>query len=152
MISIEQHVTSLALSKRLKELGVKQESIFGWFYRKRPISKWVLVHNNFNTLYSGKNCNKEQLEREVSTYLASELGQMLPEYICIQREGETDPSLTDDFKLEYDEYGTPIYIFMDEWICFGTMANNETDARAKMLIHLIENGLVDDEWRSRWLT
>lgn len=69
---MEKHCTSLELSKRLKALGVKQESEFYWV-ESQINHKWVIER-------------KEMVRLEIfgdsatSAFLASELGEMLPDY------------------------------------------------------------------------
>ena len=70
---MKKHVTSLELSKRLKALGVKQESEFYWV-ESQINHKWVIER-------------KEMVRLEIfgdsatSAFLASELGELLPSYI-----------------------------------------------------------------------
>lgn len=150
-MKLEFQVCSLELAKRLKELGVKQESLFTWtnFYR---FNAWedegcpaiAKVENGFE-IETGRivdsyidDCVKEksvipnpgELE-QYSAFTVAELGEMLPQQCFSQKMKEKD--------------STP-------WVCtfdLGYMkakdyqyAETEADARAKMLIHLIEKGVV----------
>lgn len=111
---IEDHVTSLELSKKLKELGVKQESEYHWkvFYNGQPPELSRLTPDRSNKFVN------------YSAFLASELEEMLPDYYATHH-GE------------------------DGYRCFGgekihsEVADTEANARAKMLIYLIENGLME---------
>jgi hypothetical protein len=119
-VKLEDQVCSLELAKRLKELGVKQ---FGTIFAWAPISNrgtsddwdWQdgVVPNTF------------QADIEfVAAFTVAELGEMLPEMCHSGRDGIG-------------------------WLCFQPgnpepyfNGKTEADARAKMLIHLIENKLV----------
>ncbi len=76
-MSLEEQVCSLDLAKRLKELGVKQESTFYWKHNtESPTGKFderVLTHYGqpyrVNSTY------------HVSAFTVAELGEMLPEEI-----------------------------------------------------------------------
>lgn len=114
---IESHVTSLELSKRLKELGVKQQSDFNWCELApgiiKPFCSLCLEHRDFGSY-----------DIICSAYLSSELGEMLPIMTT------TYTALKGGvWCCEYDE-STKVH------------ADNETNARAKMLIHLIEQGII----------
>jgi len=61
----EKHVTSLKLSKKLKELGVKQESEFYWDSKRKK-------------LYFGKKEWFEKVDYIYSAPLSSELDEILP--------------------------------------------------------------------------
>ncbi len=126
MSDIGRHVTSLELSKRLDELGVRRESCFYWVIN-----------------YKGANiCHVDNLRNELSlasghgqwrAYLASEMGEMLPAW------GDEDSYR----KLPWavvDSNGKKWYSENDTKGCVA-----EADARAKMLIYLIENGHVKAE-------
>lgn len=66
-MKLEQQVCSLELSKRLKELGVKQNSHFSWeeLFGKPEYRLDVTIHG----------------EHRVSAFTVAELGEMLPEDI-----------------------------------------------------------------------
>jgi len=120
-MDLENQVTSLELSKRLKELGFKQESLFYW--SKNGGQKWKIE----NSFYF-----KVDKRADISAYTAADLGDMLPEYV------EKDEKIywLKGYKLlEYVENYTynSLCIFR---------ADTEADARAKMLIYLRENNLI----------
>lgn len=79
-MKLENQVTSLELSKRLAELGVKQESLFYWFKaritRDQPTIQYV---------YHLKNSSFSYFENEhyetCSAFTAAELINILREYI-----------------------------------------------------------------------
>jgi hypothetical protein len=121
-VNLEDQVCSLELSKRLKELGVRQGSLFFWT--------------------SGGVASRLEalpiLEINYSAFTVAELGQMLPEdYISCKTEGAKFPA------IEYKKY----------WLCYydldgcGSdimqMEESEANARAKMLIYLLENKLME---------
>lgn len=141
-MELEKQVTSLEPSKKLKELGVEQESLF----------EWVL-----GGTVSGGSMEKQEEPRieprkirvpspqspfsYYSAFTVAELGEMLPkntEYYLSRNKGDT-----------FTGRGKEYYV-VDVFLGFGTppihaveTANTEADARAKMLIYLLENNLCD---------
>ena len=81
MNNIEQHVTNLKLSKRLKELGVPQNSYLKWFSPNSIIGddRSHFVTNDYGTGWGH--------EVICSAFLASELGEMLPKSLYLGDEG-----------------------------------------------------------------
>jgi hypothetical protein len=125
-MKLENQVNSLVLSKQLSDLGVKQESLFYWH---------IMAGADFK-LISKKELDQCLVFRVVQEYYSaftvSELGEMLLKYkvlagICYLRtEGKWS------FIYEDRNTGDDIEVF----------AETEADARAKMLIYLIENKLI----------
>lgn len=130
-MKFQNQVTSLKLSKRLKELGYPQESLHFWaveMSKGRETDKWSL-------------CPKEHLLSEHPKYSAptvAELGEMLPAHQCSFGKSEL---VTNGF----------VQIAYGKW-CGSWTDNNgtyvdfaeekEADLRAKMMIYLLENKLV----------
>ncbi len=147
MTNITDHVTSLELSKRLKELGVKQKSIFMWVEADHPTekSKDTEPHLSYQAEeYDNTPVTDGWTLTSWSSYLASELGEMLlvsingtmPEIIKGWNFGETEPKYCARY---FDQDIIP------------AADTNMANAIAKCIIHLIENDLVDDAWRKKWL-
>lgn len=123
-MTLESQVCSLDLAKRLKGLGVKQESYFNWAkIKQEPKTSWI-IDKNAVTL------------PEVDYYSAftvAELGEMLP-----VRDGDKNFTYKRAYAQEKGFY----------WLIYGgednekMTANTEADARAKLLIHLLENKLI----------
>lgn len=116
---IEDQVCSLELAKRLKELGVKQISLFSWQIglNKIPV---------LNISFMG-----ELGSDDYSAFTVAELGEMLPESFATYRKNNK-------YMGAWDK----------EWDLIGKLyakSENEANARAKMLIYLIENGLIKKE-------
>jgi len=112
-MNIENHVVNLELSKRLKKLGVKQESEFWWV--KTQYDGWK-IQNQKGSAFLGN------IMPSISAFLSSELGDLFPKDYCIEFNG-------------------------DQWMCYKEIprieyGNTEADARAKMLIYLIENKIM----------
>ena len=114
-MELEAQVCNLELAKRLNELGIKQESLFYWtcWGGVKPSDWWVGKSNNEIT--SGG------FHEYLSAFTVAELGEMLPisvetwrteaGFMCANKEGECMK-------------------------CFH--AANEADARAQMIIYLIQ--------------
>lgn len=122
---VENQVCSLELSKQLQKLGVKQKSLFYWVrmptedekiegYGLTFLTNMFIDKSNFKEIYSG--------------FSVAELGEMLPSFIEIERD-----CYSDDEKYLWRIKSCENEIF-DE---------NETNARARMLILLIENKLME---------
>lgn len=112
-MKLEQQVTSLELTKRLKELGVKQESAFYW-------------HGGLQYPYLVQRPNGSDT---ISAFTVAELGEMLPA-LC---------------KTWQNINGWSCEHWNDKGNCFdGKIIHEvtEADARAKMLIYLLENKLI----------
>lgn len=121
----EQQVCSLKYAKKLKKLGVPQESLFEWWLN--DFGEWVL---EYAELLPSKDIEPE---RYCSAFTVAELGELLP--FCKDEEKwlpfKTDVGdwlVWEHFNGLYDESGN----YMRE--------KNEANARAKMLIYLKENG------------
>jgi hypothetical protein len=126
-VKLEQQVCSLDLSKRLKELGVKQESVFCWT-RSRSTKDYEL---------SSGTCIWETADKDghVAAFIVAELGEMLPEEIShagMKRVLVIGKPLG-DWLVSYRNAKLGKMEFK---------ADTEADARAKMLIYLIEQGIA----------
>lgn len=118
-MELTEQVVSLELANRLKELGVRIDSYFAYF--KEPPSFEFVV-------------NKQIGKIGLPAYTATELGALIPGLIRIN---DRDFFITMD--CEFHVY----YENMDKTkeIHFSDDDDTEANARAKCLIHLIENDL-----------
>ena len=125
-MELENQVCSLKLAKRLKELEVKQESLWYW-------QKSVCIKNHHELL--SVNCFRDKNNiykdnRNYSAFTVAELGEMLPlESHYIRTELHRN-SMSDTYKYLLHICGKDFY------------ADTEANARAKMLIYLLENNLI----------
>jgi len=130
-MKIEQQVVSLELAKKLKELGVKQESVFA--YQGQQI-------------VSLPSLSPHEWAKCIPAFTVAELGEMLPKAIKkLSVQGVPQKS---DYYLyiswsDHDQkwrytYSNPTYnACVDMWF-----EATEADARAKMLVYLLENRLI----------
>lgn len=81
-MELEKQVCSLALAKKLKELGVKQDSLFWW----HPIPK-ILPDSGGTVVSNGYDISYAETGRffgsgaKISAFTVAELGEMLPQFI-----------------------------------------------------------------------
>lgn len=150
-MNLEDQVCGIEHAKRLKKLGVKQDSLFYYSVDKESFEHliiWNLKHNqnaNQGNLYD---CSIKYPEYYdiYSAFTVGELGAMLPDCISaadlFNNKNTTlldlnghfiKSSKTDDEYKIYIDNLTKIVIFFSK---------NEANARAQMLIYLLENGLM----------
>jgi|SRR6185503_13303652 len=139
-MKLEDQVCSLELSTRLKELGVKQISLF--YYCERMTG----YHNETEIKLL---LNKETTIDEISKYSAftvAELGELLPKEVEVTISEDKDGLgilkanlwIGRCKSLEDDKYEFGIFYGNNH----QTYDEREADARAKMIIHLIENKII----------
>lgn len=134
-MNIESQVCSLELAKKLKELGVKQCSLFWW--EEYP----SLINLKYIPYRLGM---ENENIKFYSAFTVSELGEMLPTKIYWKDESAEYVYL---FIKKYpDEYHISYCDLDDKWFdWFVTKDKKEANARAKILINLIENSLIKIE-------
>jgi hypothetical protein len=136
----EREVVSLELAQKLRDLGVKQESLFEYrlfdFGGEMVWSKPLFVGEVPKKLGSA-----DVGFGVCSAFTVAELGEMLPAKVNggYLRIGKRDK---DDFAVWYE--GDEIEDIEDGYLetVDAVGGCGEADARAKMLIYLLENGLV----------
>jgi hypothetical protein len=121
-MKLEQQVCSLELAKKLKELGVKQESYAFWItYTRLPptLSIGTPVTNT-----------------EYSAFTVAELGEIMKNLdgMYITSNFDSDEELVWVCQINY--WGN------ERTISHTESAESESDARAKMLIYLMENKII----------
>lgn len=128
---LEDQVCSLELSKRLKELGVKQESLFYWV---RPIDIWQLTAKL--TEQDGIYFNHTTIDifpmDNYSAFTVAELGEMLPEW-------------HDSCKRQENDWHVRVFEKKKNNICHNAFDESEANARAKMLVFLLDQGLIKND-------
>lgn len=147
-MKLEEQVCSLELAKKLKELGVKQDSLF--YYEKDEYQFWydrilrtakpdIKMEGEAIDTREGDYFNHD--ENSISAFTVAELGEMLPD----EYPGDSDSNLL-IFKAEakdlvhwYIRYENDV----QEMSIHTEFAETEANARAKMLIYLLENKLID---------
>lgn len=138
---IEKHVTNFEISRRLSELGVKKESIFYWRDNDgyEEGSDFLLVSH----------INKSITIWYASAYTASELLEMLPTEVMLNPYSDKE-----HYEVFYIDFGK-INQSCGGYYCscreksgvilegMDYMEEYLQNALAKMLIYLIENGIVE---------
>ncbi len=131
-MNLQDQVTSLELSKRLKELGVKQNSLFHWFSNKRDnVQCWDIMYSTY-----------DDIPDRYSAFTSSELGEMIP--AILQPDTPSKSDLKFDSCKDIDNRWMVSYFYnlnLPAAICI--IADTEANARAKMIIYLIENKLME---------
>jgi hypothetical protein len=135
-MKLEDQVCSLELAKKLKELGVNQASLF-WYKRWIPEKgstyfppEWKL------SLYGTSTIDDYEC---ISAFTVAELGMLLP--------NNTEPLTYWTMKIST---GIPELLWTAD-LLFNRRSisifneNSEADLRAKMLIYIIENGLIKND-------
>lgn len=137
-MELENQVVSLELAKKLKELGVEQESLFYWkefraFRDGEEIEPNYYLKTKEEVFDSGHNY--------FSAFTVAELGEMLPSEINFPFKNGKRRSRNSSLKSYFGNglnWKNVIYTKAGEagaWV----NGNTEADARAKMFIYLIEN-------------
>jgi len=127
-MKLEQQVVSLDLAKRLKELGVKQESEFYW--------------NRFlnSTEYQEQHGEPEESWRVVRPFNMDALGDAFYSALTVAELGEMLPAQTRSIKVAPGDFYCNSQIHA--WP--GQHGETEADSRARMLVFLLENDLFID--------
>jgi hypothetical protein len=131
-MNIEQQCINLQIAKRLKELGVKQESYFFW----------VKLKDNGYDISERWNVPDYNLEQDYSAYTVAELGIMLPDRV--EKNGESycfiEWKLGGKYLMNYyGEFMLKTTHLKEDTHCYASI---EANARGKMLIYLLENGMI----------
>lgn len=157
-MNISDQVLSISLSKKLKELGIKQDSLFYWFDMETHHYLFCKEYEQYS-----KHVNLD-INNGFSAFTVSELGQLLPTVLNISRTIKLDnkeKEINYEYHIKISHFGTS-----DHWQCsyigypvlegillheigssaFGENDEKMVDAIAKMVIYLIENNLmiIDD--------
>lgn len=142
-MKLEDQVCSLELAKKLKELGVKQEAMFQWLWGREEgdepdddtANRWVLDRRDLQwEMFLAK--------ATAAAFTVGELGAMLPYhwlYSEVKTIYPTGVRVGTDLgylrKLKGERYRYDPFNIED--------ATTEADARALLLIHLLENKLME---------
>ena len=121
-MKLEDQVCSFELAKQLKEFGVKQDSYFVYTMSENTNIS-IIPHDELDGMYAFK----------WAAFTVAELGEMLPL-------GRLAASSKDEsgWYMWYVQVVAPLEKWREMYPC-----KNEADARAKMLIYLIENKLIE---------
>jgi hypothetical protein len=130
-MKLEDQVCNLKLSKKLKELGVKQESAIYWIW---DIGEPRIIIGEPQLTSITKYC---------SAFTVAELGEGLPDEIEVKTKENKGIyylelyKINKEFKVIYEKDN-----HNNTWTSLTFREKTEANARAKMRIYLIENGLV----------
>ena len=126
-MKLEYQVVELGLSQKIKELGVKQESL--WYH----VGEIILIWNDLQQIVDLNKGNWTYLDEGLGTgkmcsaFTVAELGEMLP-------------PKWEERKWTENRYGIHHRLMHpDDY----REANTEANARASMLIYLIKEGLLN---------
>lgn len=128
-MKLEDQVCTLGQAKRLKELGVAQESYLYW---------WV-CNNGIMLLQDDED---DKVNPKYSAFTVAELGVMLPDCRCIQNNEDhkfdywrrNNKWIWAEYENGYLKHGFKVRTFL-----------TEAQAKADILLHLLENNLITAE-------
>jgi hypothetical protein len=130
-MQLEQQVCSVELARKLKELGVKQKSHFWWS------RSWI---ESFENQMDWKLCRFGETFNEItrcSAFTAAELGEMLPHNHASQRK-DIPGKKGEGVRKEWIAY----HLVVDETQMVYERGDTEANARATLLTHLLEKGMI----------
>jgi len=135
ILEFEKQFSSIDLSLKLKDLGASQETCFMWVLNKpdHPCAGWSIFANSLVS-------QKLSWEDKCSAYSCAELLELLPYKI---KYDDDNIVLTSDF---YHDKKRIMYIYdIEEGYTpvFEETDTSEANARAKLLITLIESKLME---------
>ena len=140
-MKLEDQVVSRELAMRLKELGVKQESFFVWSVANlSSMTAEVTTQMYASSIHgNGVDCSAftvaelgEMLPREVNVPLSSGKKRKYSHRVTYSIYGNESPH--GNYRVGLN-HGTAIFQYSE-------YAGTEADARAKMLLYLLENKLI----------
>ncbi len=161
---IENLVISYEISKKLYELGVKQDSFYYWEIGCSEFSdngEPVIINSHFHNKITGEwgDCHLYHKNEIYSAFLSSELGDILPNCITTKY-----GSPFNNYRIAISKFisikdGKQNNNYIVNYECDSTLMSGEeawlrkklistiydpnlSNAMAKMLIHLIESNLV----------
>jgi len=151
-MNLEQLCTSLELSKKLKELGIKQRAIFCW--QKPDDNDWYLTQRD-ETGWEFLEHAPQFKDKVIAAFTAGELGIVLPSNIIIPSCYDINPTgellrlainlfkINDEFCSMYEigKLDSSNIVIPDSEVT----RDNEVNSRAKLLVYLIENNIVTIE-------
>lgn len=125
-MEIENQVVSIELAKKLKELGVKQDSYFDWgdWGHKNPI-EYQIFHGSIRP--------GEPITRIASAFTVAELLDIAPASTSILKRTDIETKTKPRYYVETFEH----YRYDED------CDENPANALAKMLIYLLENNLIE---------
>lgn len=141
-MKLEDQVVSLELSKRLKELGVKQESYFRWCLWNSPNGA-VIWDTQTPELATDLDVPTalDIWDKGIAAFTVAELGEMLPQILVLKKK-----RYQLFISVALDKQWFVVYAneedYTDNAPIKFMMCHNEADARALMLIYLLENKLI----------
>lgn len=121
------------LAEKIKNLGVRQDSVFWWIQPDELVDEWIIARWTSHS------------RPTIAAFTSGELGEMLPAILdkddiryylksAIRGDG--------DFRL-YDLYFKADWLHGDQNAFALDMTNkSEADGRAQMLIYLLKEGIV----------
>lgn len=134
-MKLEEQVCSLELAKKLKELGAKQESAFYFETIVNEEGDRSVTNLRFGKFFDDAANNRHV--SYIAAFTVAELGEMLPkDSVFLHAKPVHDIYLWESRQVMFPD-GT---IIMPQ--CGETLSRTEADSRAKMLIYLIEQGIV----------
>jgi hypothetical protein len=156
---LETIVTNLELSLKLKEIGIKQKSMFHWveFEKEKKIYRTVWESRELDNVLASAFTVEEIFEFLPGEFFKDEMRKFHSLIDGIVQEKEHIINHRYHLKM------MPVDIADNHWYCwaighgydnfglqisetsFSEHAKTPADAAAKMLIYLIENGLLKNE-------
>ena len=142
-MELKDQVVSFEFARKLKELGVQQKSLFAWKMGTVQNGGNILIRVPERSTLVQSNLKAEPCLWKSDTwgdhfaaFTVAELGELLPKKV--KKDGYYVATIWFGEEASYIEYGDR----EGHRIPLSPIAGSEADARAKMLIYLIENQLV----------
>jgi len=133
MMKLEKQVTSLELSKKLKELGVKQDSLFYWMENITNVEPTkIMFYKDTESYKRTKKVEGGGVIKYFSAFTASELWEILPD-VFKHKEGYLHRRVLS---------GSFQYCIGDE-VILTQSGFTLPDMMGKMLMYLIKNKLIE---------